>query len=237
MRTRALSFALVLGSVWSSSPAGAGECDLRPLYASRLTTADVAIPPGGGVVIALGRLEGLVPSQPDLVKTRWKFVDGANQTAPVVRVLAPGLAVYQPPAGATAIALADGKQVIAKLRRTATATPLLPAPPVTAIVASTTEPRGPREEVQRSIDVTLSGPRPDDAVALVMFTEAGVATSWVPTVGYRGDKGTLAVYHSPHRCESEPPGVIALPAGARATVAWVDASGRFGARSKVFTIR
>lgn len=232
---RALVFVAAIAIPSASS---AGPCAIRPLAAHPMTVANTVIPPGGGVMVSLSEGEWDGPIQSDLSKTGWKFVDGAKQVDPVIRVIAPGLAVYEPPAGKTAIKLGVGMRRFA-FQRTADAKPLLPAPVATAIgYAGGNVPVGPRQSPVFTNRVKLEAARPNDAVAIIVFTvdKTPVATSWTTAFNHTGAKGELEVYRSPGRCETPVPGLVPVLPGTKVTVAWVDATGRIGAKSKELTV-
>lgn len=231
---RALIVAVALASTGSAS---AGPCAIHPLAAHPMTANGTELPPGGGVLVALGDVaDWNAVSQPDLTKTSWKFVDGTKSTAPVIKLLAPGLAVFEPPAGASSIKLVDGTRIVATHPRTTTAKPLLPAPVITAIDHVTSAaPMGPRQAPRNTVTAQLTGDRPDGAVAIILFA-AGTPASWTSAFSYSGPKGPLELWHTAGRCETAIPGLVATQPGTKVTAAWVDASGRLGARSKELVV-
>lgn len=230
---RALIFALAIANTY---PAVAGPCAIHPIVPHAMTANGTELPPGGGVLVALG--EGGAwdaPAQPDLTKTGWMFVDGGKSITPVIRILAPGLAVYEPPAGTTAIKLSDGKRTLATHPRTA-AKPALPAPVVTAVDYVTSSiPVGPRQSARDTVTAQLTGDRPANAVAIILFA-AGKPASWTSAFSYAGPKGPIELWHTVGRCETQIPGLVATPAKTKVTIAWVDASGRIGAMSKELVV-
>lgn len=230
MSMRALLFALAL----TSSTASAGPCAIRPIAAHAMTANGTVLPAGGGVLVALGDTGDWSAPNQDLMKTGWMFVDGGKPIAPAIKLLAPGLALYEPPAGTTEIKLVDGKRTLATHPRSA-AKPLLAAPVVTAVDYVTVHAPGPRQSDRDSVTAQLTGARPDGAVAIILFA-AGKPMSWTSAFNYAGPKGPIELWHTTDRCETPIPGITATPAGTKVTVAWVDASGRIGAMSKELVV-
>jgi hypothetical protein len=227
-----LLVAALVGVSGLASPAVAGPCAIAPLVPSVLAVNGTLVPPDGGVLVGLLDLNGWdQPSQPDLAKTKWRFVDGTKEVEPVIRMLAPGLAVY---AHNTATKLIDAKRTLVTVRRV-DAKPLLPAPSVKSIVyVRNTPPPSPRSFHSTQVTASLTGPRPDGAVAMIVFTSGKVPTpmSWVSAFSYEGPTGELEIYRTPGRCHTQIPGFSETPPGSRVTLAWVDASGRVGLSSK-----
>jgi len=230
---RALLFALV---ITSTTIASAGPCAIEPLAAHAMTVNGTVIPPGGGVLVALSGLisDWSQPSQ-DLTKTAWKFRDGGKDAAPTVTILAPGLAVYEPPAGTTDIKLDDAKRTLVTIKRTATATPALAAPTVKAITHLHTMGGGPRAAIRDAVIVRITSKRPASAVAMILFAGKSPA-SWVSAFNFDNPTSAVEIYHSPGRCETAIPGMVETKPGSRVAVAWVDAAGRVGVRSAELTV-
>ena len=96
-------------------------------------------------------------------------------------------------------------------------------------------PIGPRQAPRNTVTAQLTGDRPDGAVAIILFA-AGTPASWTSAFSYTGPKGPLELWHTPGRCETSIPGLVATQPGTKVTAAWVDASGRLGARSKELVV-
>lgn len=230
---RALIFAVAFASTGTAS---AGPCAIRPLSPHPMTANGTELPPGGGVLVSLSDMQDWnARGQPDLTKTSWKFVDGRKASDPVIKILAPGLALFEPPAGASSIKLVDGKRIVATHPRTTTARRLLPAPVITAIDHVTSAAIGPRQAARNTVTAQLTGERPDGAVAIILFA-AGTPASWTSAFSYTGPKGSIELWHTTGRCETAIPGLVATQPGTKVTAAWVDASGRLGARSKELVV-
>ncbi len=227
---RAVIFAAILTSTTVTT---AGPCPIRPLEPQAMTVDGAEIPPDGGVLVSLAEtLEWNKPSQPDLTKTSWKFVDGTKSAAPVIKLLAPGLAMFAPPAGTAAIKLDDGKRTLVTAKRVATR-PLLAAPSPKSVTHRVAVVRqGTSSMLNRSSVMLDPGARPDGAVALIVFI-AGKPASWVTAFG---PPGPLEVFHTPGRCDTPIPGFVEPKVGSKITVAWVDAAGRIGAHSKELAV-
>jgi hypothetical protein len=70
---------------------------------------------------------------------------------------------------------------------------------------------------------------------MIVF-ESGKPMSWSSAFDYEGPTGTLEVYRTPGRCQTQIPGFRETAPGSRVTIAWVDASGRIGAHSKAVVV-
>lgn len=234
----ALVVVSVVSFLASPSPALAGPCAIPPLSASPMTVEGTAIPPDGGVLVALGSGFGLwdQPSQ-TLDSTGWQFIDGGTKHAPVVTTLAPGLAVFRVPPGKGKLGLADAKRTLVTVDRVADAMPRLPAPAVAAIVHTRHAPASRRASERSTVIVKLRAARPATAVALILWEDkATTAASWVSITGLEATARAIEVFRTPDRCEARIPGLAETPPGKKVSVAWVDAHGRVGARSKMVVV-
>jgi hypothetical protein len=217
-----------------TSNAEAGPCRISLLAPHAITIGGTELPPDGGVLVGmLADMGNDVNSPTALDRTRWKFVDGATSTAPVVRTIAPGLAVFEPPPGSNPLTLTVENNRKLTFKRGA-AKPALGAPTVTGIV-NDVSPGGPRQSPTTTITVKLTGARPDSAVAMIVF-DGTTPVTWATAFNYQGPTGQLQVFRTAGRCETQIPGSSAPASGTKVTVAWVDAAGRIGAKSKVVTV-
>jgi hypothetical protein len=235
MRLPALA---LLGISALTSPAIAGPCAQQSLTAHAMAIANTAIPPDGGVLVALIGMGGWELPSETLDNTGWQFVDGTTKTAPVVVPLAPGLAVFKPPAGTGTIKLDEPKRTVVTVKRVADALPLLPAPAVASIVHTTyVAPPGPRPGNRTSSTVTakLTAAKPDQAVAMILW-EDKTPVAWTAAAGLEPTERVVELFRSRGRCETVIPGIVETTPGRKVSVAWVDVHGRVGARSKVLVV-
>jgi hypothetical protein len=134
-------------------------------------------------------------------------------------------------ASAGAVTLVDdhGKDVVTVQRAPAKVAEL-PAPNVKTIAHTVHVSTGPRGGESRTNVVHLASPPPTGVAAMILYN-AGKAVS---SVSFTGDprETEVVAYQSPGRCGIHIPGMMEVPAGSRASIAWVDSSGRVSARSK-----
>jgi hypothetical protein len=115
---------------------------------------------------------------------------------------------------------------------------LLRAPSVKSIVHTVLVSRGPRGGESRTVVVSLASPPPAGTSAIVLYPAGkapGAGVSWVSIAGFP-PATEYSVYNTPGRCSFHVPGMSEVPAGSRATIAWVDSSGRVSPRSKEFVV-
>lgn len=222
-----LAAMLAAATLTAALPRAQATCMSAPVGYVVLTP-DVRALAGGGAVVATHafvpadkRVDGLLR-----LRVRGKVV------AADPRTLAPGLVVYELPAGAASGELVLGKRVVGKLRAVKGAHTALAAPAATAITVLTSpvsaKPEPSRGGTHEQTTVILDKPAPAGAVALIMFDEQGTAVTFASVSP--GVTGALPIYEA-YRCETHPPGHSGLHAGAKATLAWVDRAGMVGARS------
>jgi hypothetical protein len=195
-----------------------------------LTTTDDVIAAGGGVILAQG-----VPATGPV-----HFRQAGVERAPTVRVIAPGLEVYElPPAGDPDLEfLDDGGTSLGVVHR-GPATPLLPSPHAKRLVWEASDPAhttemewygnlGPGSE---TVTAMLEGNVPDDALALVVSRMDRKGNA-VPAAWGLAPYASDQVYAVTRSCRT--PGRIAP--GDRVVLAWLDRSGRLGAASKPIVV-
>ncbi len=212
--------------VASASPVDA-KCAMDHLQPI-VITKEVAVPAdGGGIVVGTQSVSYHLPEQGDAVQKDWGFITGRDLLVPVIRVLAPGLAVYSVrPNARTTGELTDSTTVVAKLTLTKNKVARLPAPKLVGVVHEDSERT---QEIQAELD----GAPPTDAVALVVFDARRKAKSW----GTVAANATTIEVYGHHKCDVLPNGTIASKAGDKVMLAWVDKYGRLSAMTKVLTIQ
>ncbi len=229
------TFVLVGVLLATAGQAIAGPCSVDTFGPVPISNGTVAIVEGGGVIVAqeLGGFAGpntnAAAEQPGW---RWKDVNTLKQ--PAIKTLAPGLAVYQLPAGggATLSLVDDEGKTVFSFKRALAKRDELPAPKLRKVTAQTTVATMPRSFTSSSVTATFEA-APADAVLLIVYDSRGnagpVALSWGRVTG--GAKDSV-VYQSGGRCRPSLPGLVSPSKGAKVQLAWVDSSGRVSPMSK-----
>ena len=222
------SLALVVLAVAAAVPlapgaAFAGACARPEIPTAPLTADGTKLAKGGGVVVTM---------EDSAKPARWTFA-GTSKAAAKVRVLGPGIAVYEPP-GAGAWTLQDGKgKTVLKVADGGDAA-LLPAPKLTAIAyTSSTGRRG----TSVWVSAAIAGDAPAGAVALLASDETGKPMSWGrisprdPSV-----KNTQVTLYTSGSCSVVPNGTRGMSPGDKIKVAWIDASGRLSSTAETTVV-
>jgi hypothetical protein len=200
-----------------------------------LTAADSTIAGGGGVLVGVAtEFGGTMSGAENGVNPSWRFTDGSKEVTPILVTLAPGLVVYQAPAGVTgALSLVDGKTSLVKVKVTTDKGDLLGAPNVSAVkLAKIPEPRG---GFHLQLNATFKKAAPEGAVAVVVLgvtKKKSVGRSWARVTGDLQQQ----VAGTSGRCDPGIEGEIVSKAGDKVVLAWVDASGRLGKPSKPLAV-
>ena len=183
---------------------------------------------GGALVVATvigGDDEG------EALQPTWTFKTGKATAKPVITTPAPGLVVYALPKGVASAALSDGKRLRARVTR---GTKMIP-PPLEAPAVKTMQRT--QTPLQRGTSnthtvVTLAGPPPSDAAALVVTDSKGTARSYgIIDTG----EANVTVY-SQVRCSVVPKGTVDSQLGDKVMLRYVDKRGRLGAATKPIEI-
>jgi len=185
---------------------------------------------GGALVVAtVGGFTG--DDEGEALQPSWTFKIGTATAKPVITTPAPGLVVYAVPKGVASAELYDGKAARARVTRgTAMIPPPLEAPAIKAIERTQTPLR--RGTSNTHTVVTLAGPSPAGAVALVVADAKGTARSYgIVDTG----EASVTVY-SQVRCSVVPKGTVDSQLGDKVTLRYVDKRGRIGAATKPIEI-
>ncbi|HPH69795.1 MAG TPA: hypothetical protein PLF40_28785 [Kofleriaceae bacterium] len=236
MRIRSALVALGLSSI-AARPVAAAPC--RPIMpvAQLVTPKDAAVPADGGVLVSW------VPGDPsDGVATTdkgWSIKHGKRKLSVTTAVLAPGLVRYDADgAGVQQFLDGDGKQLLSYTRAPAqagAATVWAAAPEMKAIEMV-------RIDRQRFSTTTytakLTTAVPAKAVAVIVYTydkkaKADVALRWAKVA--EGNTSITLDWQG-RSCGGMAQGTVALQPANKLSLAWVDATGRVSAHSKVIGV-
>ncbi|MEO8704762.1 MAG: hypothetical protein ABI867_32195 [Kofleriaceae bacterium] len=159
------------------------------------------------------------PPSPD--RSGWKLRADGKAAAAKADVIAPGLVVYRPPAGAKTFELLDGSTKPAgKAKLVVTAPALLDAPRVKTVISGQTRDK----HVSTFVNVVLDGKAPKGAIALVVAEAKGAPRSWGRVFE---QLDTITVYSTSGGCVTLfPDGTVISQPGDRVVAFWVDATGR-----------
>ena len=214
------SFAIVLAlSAVSLAPraADAGACARPEIPPAPLTPDGAKLAKGGGVVMQM---------EDSAKAPRWTFAGTTTATTKAttkIRVIGPGLAVYEPPA-AGAWTLQDDKGTPSIKVESGADAKAPPAPALKAVkYASSTNRRG----QSTNVTVEINGQPPASAVALLAYDDKGAVMSWGKV--WAGDPASkvsqFAIYYS-GSCTVLPNGTRAINPSDKIKLAWLDASGQ-----------
>ena len=191
-----------------------------------LSAPDLALPENGGIVVgAVAEDRGPLESGDIAIQKDWKFVVPRGTIEPAIDSLAPGLAVYKTSADTVELQNAKG-ETLAKATR-AGKRDKLAAPKVKTLKYDA--PLSRRSIVR--IEVTLDGPAPAGAIALVLADAAGKPKSWGPVAG------AVLYPYLQRDCLTLPNGTEPSKKGDKVTLFWVDEAGRKSAYTKPMTIK
>jgi hypothetical protein len=208
---------LVAATAMTAAAAPCPRYGLEPV----VLTADAAkVTPDGGMVVGVEPKAGGEDVTGEIaVQPAWRFSIAGKPVKPKVDVIAPGLAVYRPPASSTAIVLENGKGTRVGQATVAAVPDTLPAPRVRTVVVTTT--RGVKHPSTR-VEVDLDGNPPATALALVLVGADGRAIMWGTPAG----TSQVVVYDTHGGCTTFPNGTTLPSGGDRVTAFWVDTAGR-----------
>ena len=213
--TRSLALVLALAAAIPLAPstASAGACARPEIQTLPLTADGTKLAKGGGVVMQM---------EDSAKAAKWTFA-GTSKTPAKVRVIGPGLAVYEPPA-AGAWTLQDDKGK-ASIRIDAGAD--AKAPPAPVVKAVQYRSSNSRRGTYQNVSAELAGQPPAGVVALLAYDEKGAVLSWGRiNPGDPAAKSThIAIWFS-GSCTVLPNGTRAIGPDQKIKLAWLDASGQ-----------
>lgn len=218
-----LAMLAVFATVAVAPGAAAGDCMMWGL-SPKVINPDAAIDAatGGLVVAAVPEARGSL-ERGDAAIRDWQLATPKGAVKPTITSLAPGLAVYRPPAGATGkLELVDGQRPVAGFSVATDKAAALGAPKVRAIVFDNRLNRRVAERLTVELDE-----RPDSALAVIVAGRDGKPRSW----GLVGSSTSVVVYNA-HDCQAMPNGTVASRTGDQLVVYFVDARGRISAKTK-----
>ena len=213
--TRSLALVLALTAAVPLAPSRveAGACARPGIPTAPMTPDGTKLAKGGGVVVQM---------EDSAKAANWVFA-GKSKATTKVRVIGPGLAVYEPPAGGSWTLQADkGKDTI-KISAGADAK----APPAPALMSIKYYSSMSRRGQSTNVTAELRGQPPAGIVALLAYDEKGAVMSWGKIyVGDPAAKTTqIGVYFS-GSCTVVPNGTRPINPGDKVKLAWLDASGQ-----------
>lgn len=224
MRLPLLIGALALAGSLDTASA---KCARMSIVPKPITAANTAVAPGAGVLVGLtyGKYDG--PDDRTVEQKSWRFKQGGKLAEPTIRVIAPGLAVYEF-AGDQGTLVDDKQKALITVKR-GPAGAALPTPSLKSAIGVTEgdEDRwGPSTRLSLELDAVPAG------VAGVIVYSGKRPINWSAV-----DAKTKAItLTSGGHCSNDLPGT-SVPDTGDVSVAWFDSTGRVSTPSKPIAIK
>ncbi len=215
--------------VCALAPAAEAKCAVSGLKPSVLTPSGATVAPDGGLLVgAIDADDDALEAGDPASQPGWRLRLGSRVASPTLVPLAPGLVLYKLPIDTKEAQMIDDKRaVIGSV--TVAAKAALGAPKIKKIMHESRLGRRPLGRVT----VELTGPAPDEVVAIVLADAKGKPRSWGKIVT-KGETKIRGFERS--RCRVLANETVESKPGDRITVFWVDASGRKSPLSAVTTV-
>ncbi len=220
--------ALLLALSLSLATEAQAKCAMVEIAAKPLTPANTAIAPGGGILVGL-TYNGRNGGERDVEQPTWRIKQGSKSSAPTIKVLAPGLAVYEI-TGAGSLLDAKGKTLV-----TVKGGKPLPklATPTLKTAAATSDEGTSRWGSSSTLEIETTADAPPGVVGVIVY-QAGKPIHWEAFEKDGSKRATT--FRSGGHCSNDMPGT-SVPTTGDVTVAWFDASGRVSAPSAALAIK
>ncbi len=222
-----MRIALVLALTLSLAADARAKCAMVAIVAKPITPVNTAIAPGGGILVGLTH-DGRGGTVPNVEQPTWRIKQGGKTTEPKIKLLAPGLAVYEitgdgsllDAKGKTLVAVKGGKQL-----------PALATPTLKAAVLITDDGENMRWGVSSTLEIETVADAPAGVIGVIIY-QAGKPLNWLVKAGSR-----VGTFRSGGHCANDLPGTSLPIFGGEITVAWFDGSGRVSAPSAALAIK
>lgn len=225
-----LRLALLLGSlVLATSLDASAKCAMVSLVPKPLTPAATAIATGGGILVGL-TYEGQGRNEDKVEQPTWRIKQGGKLSEPKIRVLAPGLAVYEITGDG---ALVDGKGKALVAVKKGKELPKLAAPTLKTVTATHDDGTMARWGSSSMLEIETTADAPAGVLGVIVY-QAGKPIHW-EAFEKDGSKHALT-FRSGGHCANDMPGT-SVPTTGDLSVAWFDASGRVSAPSAALAIK
>jgi hypothetical protein len=200
------------------------KCAMMGLAPEVLTPKNAVIAPEGGIVVgAVSEQDASLDDKDAAEQPGWRLRFGSRVEQPVMLTVAPGLVVYKLPATAKDGALIDDRRAMVGNVTVGPKTAVLGAPKIKKIVHEARQGKRPYAIVQ----IELSAPAPDGAIALVLADTKGKTRSW----GQVKTGATSVFGYERRRCQVLSNDTVESKPGDKISVYWIDAGGRKSAAS------
>ena len=227
MHTR---LALLLGSIaLTTSLDASAKCAMVAIAPKPLTPANTPIATGGGILVGL-TYDGRGRNDDKVEQPTWRIKQGGKLSEPKIKLLAPGLAVYEI-TGDGALVDAKGKALVAVKK--GKELPKLATPTLKIVTATHNDGTMERWGSSSRLEVETTADAPAGVVGLIVY-QAGKPLHW-EAFEKDGSKRALT-FRSGGHCANDKPGT-SVPITGELTVAWFDASGRVSAPSAALAIK
>jgi hypothetical protein len=221
--------ALLVGSLALATSIDAGaKCAMVEIAAKPIAPANTAIAPGGGILVGL-TYDGRNRGDRNVEQPTWRIKQGGKSSEPKIKVLAPGLAVYEI-TGDGALLDAKGKTLVAV--KGGKPLPALVTPTLKAAVSTTDDGENARWGSSSMLQIETGADAPAGVIGLIVY-QAGKPMNWVV---FEKAGARVATFRSGGHCSNDLPGT-SVPLTGDLTVAWFDASGRVSPPSAALAVK
>lgn len=222
--------ALLLGTLALTTSIDAGaKCAMVAIAPRPLTPANTAIATGGGILVGL-TYDGQGRNEDKVEQPTWRIKQGGKLSEPKIRLIAPGLAVYEI-TGDGALVDAKGQALVAVKK--GKELPKLATPTLKTVAATHDDGAMERWGASSRLEVETTADAPAGVVGLIVY-QAGKPIHWE---AFEKDGSRRALtFRSGGHCANDMPGT-SVPTTGDLTIAWFDASGRVSAPSTALAIK
>lgn len=221
--------ALLLVLTLSLTAEAHAKCARVEIAAKPLTPANTAIADGGGILVGL-TYSGREGGDDKVEQPTWRIKRGGKSVEPKIRLIAPGLAVYETPEGT----LVDGKgKALVTVKRGTTKLLDLTTPVLKTAIGTHNDNAMERWGSSSMLGLDTTADPPAAAIGVIVY-QAGKPIHWMAFEKDAASK-RAARFRSGGHCSNDLPGT-SVPTTGDITVAWFDASGRVSAPSKPLAI-
>lgn len=222
-----MRLALLVGSLALMSSTAEAKCMQIPIVPKPLTAANAEVGPGGGVLLALTYGKQNDREDEAVEKKSWRFQQGGKLVEPAIKLLAPGLAVYELAGDRGGTLVDDKKKPVVAVRR---GKGVVLAQPVVKSATGKIDDDGDRWGA--SFYLTLELPAVPAGVTGLIVYQGTKAVNWT----ILDPKSGKAQFNAGGHCSNDLPG-SSVPTSGDITIAWFDSTGRVSPPSPTIAIK
>ncbi len=225
-----MRLALLLGSLaLATSIEAHAKCAMVAIAPKPITPASTAIAPGGGILVGL-TYEGQGRNDDKVEQPTWRLKQANELSVPTIKVIAPGLAIYEITGGGTLVD-ANGKSLVSV--KQGKPLPALATPALKAAVATHDDGATARWGSSSMLQLETTVDAPAGVIGVIVY-QTGKPIQWA-AFEKDGSK-RAATFRAGGHCANDMPGT-SVPTTGEVTVAWFDSSGRVSAPSAALAIK